>query len=151
MANGLLEEIRRIAESSKDIPQEVVNRLMLTALAELVVKMDKHTDQEVVMSDSMDTSIGQIRLTTDALTHQMADINTKLTALATEITAIRSNPLVSLGGFIKRHPKPSLALAVILVMASFVLLSSRPFLIMILTLAGVPSTAIEQILLLISS
>ena len=151
MANGLLEEIRRIAESSKDIPQEVVNRLMLTALAELVVKMDKHTDQGKVESDAIDTSIDQIKVTTDVLSRQVTDINTKLTALAGEFTALRSNPMISLGGFIKRHPKPSLVIAVSIIMASFVLLSSRPFLVMILTLAGVPNTAIEQILLLISS
>lgn len=151
MANGLLEEIRRIAESSKDIPQEVVNRLMLTALAELVVKVDKQTDIDVQKTTCIDEAIEQLNISSDALSRQMTDLNTKLSALTLEISAIRSNPVISLGNFIKHHPKTAFAISVLVAMSALILLSSRPFLTLVLTLAGVPSGAIEQILLIISS
>lgn len=149
MANGLLEEIRRIAESSKDVPQEVVNRLILTSLAELVVKVDKHTEIEETKNRTMDDAIEQVNTSIGALNHQVAEISSKLTALTVELEKVRSNPLVSIGKFIGDHPKTSLFTSLILIAAFIVLISSQPFVIMVLTLIGVPREAIEQILLLL--
>ena len=151
MANGLLEELRRIAESSKDIPQEAVNRLILSTLAELVTKVDKQTEVEETKRESLSEAMENVCDTTDQLNRQVTEINAKLTCLTVEIASLRSNPVIAVGRFVKNHPKSALFVAISTTMALFVLLSSRPFITLILTLAGVPSGAIEQILLLLSS
>jgi len=150
MANGLLTEFRRIAESSKDIPQEAVNRLMLSALAELVQKVDKHTEVEEIKNTTIDAALDNMSAVTSDLTRQVTDISGKLTILTAEIASIRGNPVVAMGGFAKRHPKTSLFISIAGIFAVVLLLSSRPFLVLLLTLAGVPSEAIEQILLLLT-
>jgi hypothetical protein len=150
MANGLLSELRRIAENSKDIPQESVNRLMLSALAELVVKVEDHTDLESNKHGSFNDAINSMRVVTTDLGKQLQDVSTKLTILTAELSTIRTNPVVTAGSFAKRHPKSALFISILLVVSIVTLLSSRPFLILLLSLAGVPGDAIEQIILLIS-
>lgn len=151
MANGLLSEIRRIAESSKDIPQEVVNRLMLSALAELVVKVDKHAELEEVKHVDFDTAVDDMKLTSANLTAQVTEMNAKLTLAINELAALRSNPFIALGGFIKRHPKSSLIVAIIFASAVLVLVTSRPFMVLLLSLLGVPDSVIEQLLILLNT
>ena len=150
MANGLLEELRRIAESSKDIPQESVNRLILSALADLVVKVDRQTENEETKQAGINTAIEEVRDATAILSQQVTEISTKLTVLTMEIASLRENPVVSVGRFIKRHPKTALFLAVGGIAAALILLSSKPFVVLVLTLAGVPGTAIEQIIQLLT-
>lgn len=146
MANGLLEELRRIAESSKDIPQESVNRLMLSALAELVVKMDRQSAGEEHKHQEFNNTIEEVMDMTNHLSSQVTEINAKLTFLTSEIASLRSNPIISVGRFAKSHPKTTLFIMVGGLAASLILLTSKPFVVLVLTLAGVPSTAIEQIL-----
>lgn len=150
MANGLLYELKRIAESSKDIPQESVNRLMLSALAELVEKVDKQTSVEETKNDSIDTALGTMNHSVSDLNARVTEISAKLTILTNELSLIKSNPLVAIGGFIRRHPIASVIIMILVISASIVLISSKPFLILLLTLIGIPREAIEQILLLMS-
>lgn len=149
MPTGLLDEVRRIAESGKDIPQEVVNRLMLTALAELVEKVEKHTGVEETRTDSLETSIAEIDTKVSNLGVSVSTLAGKVTELANEVVAVRSNPVVMVGGFFKRHPVPSFTISIILTAAIIVLLTSKPFLVLLLTLTGVPNEAIEQFMVLL--
>lgn len=138
MANGLLSELRRLAESSRDIPQEAVNRLILGALAEVVARLDTVTESGDSRAASMDD-----------LKDKMDEMDQKLNTISSELTAIKTNPIVSLGSFVKRHPKTSLVIFLLSIAAIAILVTSKPFVIMMLTLAGIPSEAIEQLLVLV--
>jgi hypothetical protein len=148
MANGLLAELRRLAESSKDVPQEVVNRLILGALAEVVDRLDKVTDTENVNRDAVSTSLDDLCDKYDRLAQTVASMDSKLSSITGDLTVIKSNPFVSLGAFIKRHPKIAFFSAILGGAASIILLTSKPFLILVLSLTGVPKEVIEQLLTL---
>lgn len=169
MANGLLSELRKIAESSKDIPQESVNRLLLSAVADLVSKVDKQFELDEAKNKNVECSLSEIKSSTDDLSDRVEEINRDLTAkvanlndkflevitklglLTTDLTSIRSNPAVAVGSFSQRHPKAMIAVTVVVTTALVVLLRSQAFIILVLTMAGVPGDAIQQIIALLAS
>jgi hypothetical protein len=169
MANGLLSELRKIAESSKDIPQEAVNRLLLSAVADVVFKLDRQSELEEAKTKAFDCTLSDIKAGTEVLSdridginrdltgkvnnlnQQMVETNSKLTILTTDLLSLRTNPVVAAGNFGIRHPKLTMAITVVLTVSLVVLLRSQAFIILVLTMAGVPGEAIKQILALLAA
>lgn len=149
MANGLLSELRRLAESSKDIPQEAINRLILGALAEVVDRLDKISSAADDRTVTLDKVTDAITEDYTAVSKSLEDVNKTLVQIQSELQAIKQNPFIQLGSFIKRHPKTSLIVFLLSIAAVTILITSKPFVVMLLTLAGIPSDAIEQLIMLV--
>lgn len=149
MANGLLSELRRLAESSKDIPQEAINRLILGALAEVVDRLEKLSRSAEDRTVALDKVTDAITEDYTSVTKSLEDVNKTLTQIQSELITIKQNPFIQLGSFVKRHPKTSLVIFILTIAAVTILVTSKPFVVMLLTLAGIPSEAIEQLLILV--
>lgn len=149
MANGLLSELRRLAESSKDIPQEAINRLILGALAEVVDRLEKLSMSAEDRTVALDKVTDAITEDYTSVTKSLEDVNKTLTQIQSELITIKQNPFIQLGSFVKRHPKTSLVIFILTIAAVTILVTSKPFVVMLLTLAGIPSEAIEQLLILV--
>lgn len=149
MANGLLSELRRLAESSKDIPQEAINRLILGALAEVVDHLEKLSRSAEDRTVALDKVTDAITEDYTSVTKSLEDVNKTLTQIQSELITIKQNPFIQLGSFVKRHPKTSLVIFILTIAAVTILVTSKPFVVMLLTLAGIPSEAIEQLLILV--
>lgn len=149
MANGLLSELRRLAESSKDIPQEAINRLILGALAEVVDRLEKLSKSAEDRTVALDKVTDAITEDYTSVTKSIEDVNKTLMQIQSELTTIKQNPFIQLGSFIKRHPKTALVIFILTIAAVTILITSKPFVVMLLTLAGIPSEAIEQLLILV--
>lgn len=127
MNGKLLDELRSVAEQEEDI----VRRLTLAGLADVVEKLDVHLDQ----SGDRDVSVDK----------KLDDIEDKVDDNTETLTEIKKNPTVVIGEVIQKVPKIARIVITTAMVIAIIALSNRMILRAILLGAGIEIAFVDLV------
>ena len=152
MNGSMFGELRELLKEKGDLSQDAVNRLTLSALAEISTQFSIHIqvaekrDEGVLnLKDSVDDLSTAVTL----LSQSVIDLKKEITTLQSDVVTLKSNPFVALGKYIKDKPKQSIAwgLGVFAIFYLFFGLKLVSLIIVLIgSLLGMPQESIDWLL-----
>lgn len=152
MNGNMFDELRALATEEGELSQDAVNRLTLSALAEINKNFSAHVAVEEKRNEGvleLKESVDDLSEAVTLLSQSVLDLKKEIDGMKGEVTTLKSNPLVSLGKFIKEKPKQAIlygvgAFIVVYLVVGFRILSL--LVVLIGSLFGIPQETLEWIL-----
>lgn len=167
MNGNMFDELRDLLEERGELSQDAVNRLTLSALAEVSKKLDINMDEfakrfmnHVEIEETRNKGVLELRDSVEDLSEAVTLLSQSVVDLKKEINEMKNdvdtiqddmkeNPLVALGKYIKSKPRQALlwgagVFVVVYLVMGFRLLSL--LVVIIGSVFGIPQETIEWIL-----
>ena len=162
MNGNMFDELRKLAET-EELSQDAVNRLTLSALAEISHKFDTgmceinqkfsgHVEIEEKRSEGvleLRDSVEELSEAVTLLSQSVIDLNRELISVKTEVKSINDSPFVVLGRYIKTKPKQSILWGIGIFVGVYLIMGFRVLSLVVVlvgSLLGLPQESIEWIL-----
>jgi hypothetical protein len=152
MNGNMFNELRALAKEDGELSQDAVNRLTLSALAELHEKFSTHVTVEEERNEGvleLKKSVDDLSEAVTLLSQSVIELKKELDGMRDEVNVIKKNPSVFLGKFIMERPKQAILYGImgfvfIYLIAGFRILSL--LVVLIGSTLGWPKETIEWIL-----
>jgi hypothetical protein len=152
MNGNMFDELRRLATENNELSQDAVNRLILSALAEISQNFSVHVEVENKRSEGVEAlkeSVEDLSKAVALLSQSVIDLSKQINEVQTDVKSIKENPFVSLGRYIKSKPKQSFLWGIAIFVGFYLLLGFRILSLLVVVVGsvlGIPQESLEWVL-----
>lgn len=152
MNGSMFDELRKLVEEPDELPQDVANRMTLSALAEISNKLNGHILIEEQRNEgvlNLKNSVDDLSEAVALLSQSVVELKKEIDGMKNNVDAINENLFVALGRYIKTKPKQSILYGLGIFVGVYLILGFRILSIIVVlvgSLFGVPQETLEWVL-----
>lgn len=152
MNGNMFDELRKLATEEDELSQDAVNRLILSALAEISTNFSVHVGVEEKRNEGvleLKESVDDLSKAVTLLSQSVIDLNKEINDMKKDVTTLKENPVVAVGKFLKEKPKQAIIWGIVAFFGIYLLLGFRLLSLMVViggSLLGLPQETIDWIL-----
>lgn len=152
MNGNMFDELRKLATEEGELSQDAVNRLILSALAEMNKNFSAHVAVEERRNEGvleLKESVEDLSKVVELLNQSVDDLSKQLNEIKDDVKTIKENPFVTLGKYIKNKPKQSILWGFVVFIGIYLILGFRILTLLVViigSLLGISQESLEWIL-----
>lgn len=152
MNGNMFDELRKLAMEEGELSQDAVNRLILSALAEINENFSAHVSTEEKRNEGvleLKQSVEDLSKSVAQLSQSVVELSKEIKEIQREIKEVKENPVVSLGYYIKTRPKQFIAWSVVAFIGIYFVLGFRILSLLVVVIGsilGIPQESLDWIL-----